>query len=71
VSWRRDPEGLRLCAPSARIGDPDFLEYSIVPEAAEEVVTVGGRKCVLCHAFCTVSLPPIQQEELVEDEDAG
>jgi hypothetical protein len=42
-----------------------------VPEAAEEVVTVGGRKCILCHAFCTVSVPPIAQEELVEGEDAG
>ena len=51
--------------------DPDFLEYSIVPDVAEEVVSVGGRKCVLCHAFCTVSVPPIPQEELVEDEDAG
>ena len=54
-----------------KAGDPDFLEYSIVPDVAEEVVTVGGRKCVLCHAFCTVSVPPIPQEEPVEDEDAG
>ena len=54
-----------------KAGDPDFLDYSIVPEVAEEVVTVGGRKCVLCHAFCTIGVPSIPQEELVEDEDAG
>jgi len=54
-----------------KVGDPDFLEYSIVPEAAEEIVTVGGRKYVLCHAFCTMSVPSTPQEELLESEDAG
>ena len=59
------------------LGEVDLLCYrklgidSIVSEAAEEIVTVGGRKCVLCHAFCTASVPPILKEELVEGEDAS
>lgn len=58
-------EGAVDCVASA---DPGYAVYSIVPEAAEEIVTIAQRRCVLLHAFYTSEGPP--EPDDMEDESA-
>jgi hypothetical protein len=53
-----------------RANHPEYLEYSIVPEESDEVVVIGDRKCVLSHAFCTLTIPDVPDEDTEEDQHA-
>ena len=40
----------------------EYLDYSIVPDY-DEIITIGERKCILSHAFCTMASAPLSIDE--------
>jgi hypothetical protein len=62
--------GNEVAVEQVRANDPAYLEYSIVPEEPDEIVVIGNLRCILSHAFCTLTIPPAQGDELAEDDYA-
>lgn len=62
--------GDEYAVEQVRASDPEYVWYSLVPDEPDEIIVIGNRKCILCHSFCTLTNPPVPDDDLPEDEYA-